>query len=181
MNRYKAQRKQFCPFKSFGLVSGSCILICITNSFCSLLMGHNGRHVYGWCFPSLSNVTEAIESVLPKTVHFCKIQWHALKCSENIIIVYCVCIGLLHSNKTKETGSRLNIKTVFPRHWDSRVKDKMVTRPILCRTRGWDKRRGSEIDLSQPRNETDFWWRHNGPVTSPSYIYTCTIVIDIFL
>ena len=29
-----------------------------------------------------------------------------------------------------------------------------------------DKRRVSEIDLSQTRNETAFWWRHNGPVTS---------------
>ena len=29
-----------------------------------------------------------------------------------------------------------------------------------------DKRRVSEIDLSQPRHETAFWWRHNGLVTS---------------
>ena len=29
-----------------------------------------------------------------------------------------------------------------------------------------DKRRVSEIDLSQPSHETAFWWRHNGPVTS---------------
>ena len=29
-----------------------------------------------------------------------------------------------------------------------------------------NKRRVSEIDLSQPRRETTFWWRHNGPVTS---------------
>ena len=29
-----------------------------------------------------------------------------------------------------------------------------------------DKRRVSEIDLFQPRHETAFWWRHNGPVTS---------------
>ena len=29
-----------------------------------------------------------------------------------------------------------------------------------------DKRWVSEIDLSQPRHETAFWWRHNGPVTS---------------
>ena len=29
-----------------------------------------------------------------------------------------------------------------------------------------DKCRVSEIDLSQPRHETAFWWRHNGPVTS---------------
>ena len=29
-----------------------------------------------------------------------------------------------------------------------------------------DMRRESEIDLSQPRHETAFWWRHNGPVTS---------------
>ena len=28
----------------------------------------------------------------------------------------------------------------------------------------WDKRRVSEIDLSQPRHETAFWWCHNGPV-----------------
>ena len=29
-----------------------------------------------------------------------------------------------------------------------------------------DKRRVFEIDLSQPRHETAFWWRHNGPVMS---------------
>ena len=29
-----------------------------------------------------------------------------------------------------------------------------------------DKRRVSEIDLSQPRHETAFCWRHNGPVMS---------------
>ena len=29
-----------------------------------------------------------------------------------------------------------------------------------------DKRRVSEINLTQPRHETAFWWRHNGPVTS---------------
>ena len=29
-----------------------------------------------------------------------------------------------------------------------------------------DKRRVSEINLSQPRLETVFWWRHNGSVTS---------------
>ena len=29
-----------------------------------------------------------------------------------------------------------------------------------------DTRRVSEIDLSQPRHETAFWWRHNRPVTS---------------
>ena len=29
-----------------------------------------------------------------------------------------------------------------------------------------DKRRVSEIDLSQPRHETAFWWHHNGPLTS---------------
>ena len=29
-----------------------------------------------------------------------------------------------------------------------------------------DKPQVSEIDLSQPRHETAFWWRHNGPVTS---------------
>ena len=29
-----------------------------------------------------------------------------------------------------------------------------------------NKRRVSEIDLSQPGHETAFWWRHNEPVTS---------------
>ena len=29
-----------------------------------------------------------------------------------------------------------------------------------------DKRRVSEIGLSQPRHEKAFWWRHNGSVTS---------------
>ena len=29
-----------------------------------------------------------------------------------------------------------------------------------------DKCRASEIELSKPRKETAFWWRHNGPMTS---------------
>ena len=38
---------------------------------------------------------------------------------------------------------------------------------LLSRTPGVrDWRRVSEIDLSQLRHETAFWWRHNGPVTS---------------
>ena len=36
----------------------------------------------------------------------------------------------------------------------------------LVHPRVWDKRQVSEIDLSQPRHETAFWWRHNGPMTS---------------
>ena len=31
-----------------------------------------------------------------------------------------------------------------------------------------DKRRGYDIDLTHPRHETAFWWRHNEPVTSQS-------------
>ena len=64
-------------------------------------------------------------------------------------------------------GPRLNIKTIFPRYGDSHVKDKTITRPsCLVHPGVRDKRRVSEIDLSQPRHETAFWWRHNGPVTS---------------
>ena len=37
---------------------------------------------------------------------------------------------------------------------------------LVSYTRACDKRRVSEIDLSQPRHETAFWWRHNRPVTS---------------
>ena len=43
----------------------------------------------------------------------------------------------------------------------------MVARPsCLVHPGVRDKRLVSEIDLSQPRHETAFWWRHNGPVTS---------------
>ena len=43
----------------------------------------------------------------------------------------------------------------------------MVVRPsCLVHPCVRDKRRVSEIDLSQPRHETAFWWRHNRPVTS---------------
>ena len=63
----------------------------------------------------------------------------------------------------------VNIKTIFPRYEDSHVKDKMVMRlSCLVHPGVRDKRRVSEIDLSQPRHETTFWWRHNGPVTSQS-------------
>ena len=46
---------------------------------------------------------------------------------------------------------------------DYHAKDKTV----LSRTPGCPRQAPvSEIDLSQPRHETTFWWRHNGPVTS---------------
>ena len=56
-------------------------------------------------------------------------------------------------------------------------KTKMAMLVLICprRTQGYiclvhpcvrHKRRVSEIDLSQTRHETAFWWRHNGPVTS---------------
>ena len=49
----------------------------------------------------------------------------------------------------------------------SHCGDKAVVRSsCLVHPGVWDKRRVSEIDLSQPRHETAFWWRHNGPVTS---------------
>ena len=38
--------------------------------------------------------------------------------------------------------------------------------PCLVHPGVRDKRRVSEIDLSQPSHETAFSWRHNGPVTS---------------
>ena len=42
-----------------------------------------------------------------------------------------------------------------------------MTRPLCLVHPGVrDKRRVSEIDLSQPRHETAFWWRHNWSVTS---------------
>ena len=49
----------------------------------------------------------------------------------------------------------------------SHCGNKTVVRPsCLVHPAVRDKRRVSEIDLSQPRHETAFWWRHNGPVTS---------------
>ena len=60
-----------------------------------------------------------------------------------------------------------NVKTVFPRYRNSHVKGKTFARPSCLVPPGVrDKRRVSEIDLSQPRQETAFWLRHNGPVTS---------------
>ena len=50
---------------------------------------------------------------------------------------------------------------------DFHYEEKMVMRlSCLVHPAVRDKRRVSEIDLSQPRHETAFWWRHNGPVTS---------------
>ena len=49
---------------------------------------------------------------------------------------------------------------------DSHVEDETVARQFcLVHPCLRDKHRVSEIDLSQPRHETAFWWRHNRPVT----------------
>ena len=66
---------------------------------------------------------------------------------------------------TSDSGPCFDIKTVF-RCMDSLYKDKMDVR-LFCFVRPGvrDKHLVSEIDDSQPRHETAFWWRHNGPVT----------------
>ena len=66
---------------------------------------------------------------------------------------------------------------IIPIHFLSFLDTKMTSVVQICsgRRQGLvclvhpgmrDKRRVSEIDLSQPRHETAFWWRHNGPVMS---------------
>ena len=47
-------------------------------------------------------------------------------------------------------------------HWNIRIRCFKPQRDRIMDC----LRRVSEIDLSQPRHETAFWWRHNGPVTS---------------
>ena len=62
-----------------------------------------------------------------------------------------------------------NIKILSYQYWKSDCGYKTVARSsCLVHPGVRDKWRVSEIDLSQPRNETAFWWRHNGPVTSQS-------------
>ena len=71
------------------------------------------------------------------------------------------------STYLKRSGPCFNIKTAFPGYGDYHIKDKTVARPsCLVHPCVRDKRRVSEIDLSKPRHETAFWWRHNRPVTS---------------
>ena len=52
------------------------------------------------------------------------------------------------------------------RHKTGQVNGQMERWCCLVHPGVRDKRRVSEIDLSQPGHETAFWWRHNGPVTS---------------
>ena len=53
--------------------------------------------------------------------------------------------------------NKINVSTPPPNH------KKIIFAPCVNCV---NKRRVSEIDLSQPRHETAFWWRHNGPVKS---------------
>ena len=60
-----------------------------------------------------------------------------------------------------------NMNMSFYRYGKSHCGDKTIVRSSCLAHPGVrDKRRVSEIDLSQPRHETAFWWRHNRPVTS---------------
>ena len=81
-----------------------------------------------------------------------------------------------HSGWTKKTRiftALLTVTLLFSRavcpSKESQMAWSFLTR---CRTKCLvhpgvrDKHRVSEIDLSQPRHETAFWWRPNGPVTS---------------
>ena len=66
-----------------------------------------------------------------------------------------------------DPGPQFNIKMSSYQFRKSHCEDETVVRSsCLVHPAVRDKRQVSEIDLSQPRHETAFWWRHNGPVTS---------------
>ena len=52
--------------------------------------------------------------------------------------------------------------------WEYRIQHGANGHLCLVHPGVRDERRVSEINLSQPRHETGFWWRHNGLVTSQS-------------
>ena len=56
----------------------------------------------------------------------------------------------------------------WPVRWPQWVGNYPGRQACLVHPAVRDKRQVSEIDLSQPRHETAFWWRHNGPVSSQS-------------
>ena len=80
------------------------------------------------------------------------------------IYQYHICV---HPRDIKEPGPHLNIKTIFPGMEIPMLKIRLPWDRLVSYSPGMrDKRRVSEIDLSQPRHETAFWWHHNGQVTS---------------
>ena len=92
--------------------------------------------------------------------------------------------GLPVSIYNRAPSSHFNVKTVFSGVATTIIKIRWSWDCLVSYTRVYetsagglrliclvypgvrDKRRVSEIDLSQPRHETAFWWRHNGSVTS---------------
>ena len=75
--------------------------------------------------------------------------------------------NLRYSIVVLRSGPWFGMKMSSYQHKKPNCGDKTVVRSTcLVHPSVRDKRRVSEIDLSQPRHETAFWWRHNGPVTS---------------
>ena len=67
----------------------------------------------------------------------------------------------------QNSGPWFNIKMSSCRYRKSHCGDKTAVRSsCLVHPCMRDTLRVSEIDLSQPRHETAYWWRHNRPVTS---------------
>ena len=92
-------------------------------------------------------------------------------CFQQKQLIYQLCFGQRHSIKSISYLAWLTTYKLI--HFDRNL---CKTRPKSVSIKGGGsclvhsgvrgKRRVSEIDLSQPRYETAFWWRHNGPVTS---------------
>ena len=83
-----------------------------------------------------------------------------LTMQESHVVVY-------HKDDFQLPGPWFNIKMPSYQYRKTHCGDKMIIRSsCLVHPAVRDKRRVSEIDLSQPRHETACWWRHNGPVTS---------------
>ena len=80
-----------------------------------------------------------------------------VKCSSlDIFISICFIVWALFQNE-----DHLSMSRYMESHFKNKTRPSCLVHPGVR-----DKRRVSEIDLSQPRHETAFWWRHNGPVTT---------------
>ena len=79
---------------------------------------------------------------------------HVMQRQEKIILLPCSC--------------KVGEKLLCSRTYSGITRNRPARLGLLCLVHPGvrNKRRVFEIDLSQPRHETAFWWRNNGPVTS---------------
>ena len=159
----------YCTYPYGSSLNGWHALLCIANNRHNVTITTHAikRHFLIWMTTVRQPAKRRRSFILTSKYTFICVYWWTTQRIHNTLIVVDRYLRLM-GDKTIPDSAEPRLESFYPPFvagidlpHQGVVDSYSLVHPVVR-----DKRRVSETDLSQPRHETAFWWRHNGPVTS---------------